>query len=186
MKSFISTLLLLLTVGFLYAQPTKTITASAAGTGTVTWDKDTTYILDGFVFVNSGQTLTIEAGTVIKGKSGQGAAASALVVARGGTIMAEGTPSEPIIFTAESDDVSNPFDLAPNTVGLWGGVIILGNASTNTNPPEQAIEGIPTTELRGLFGAIDPNNDGDYSDATVNDADNSGIFRYVSTHTTHG
>ena len=159
---------------------TQTITASPNGTGTVTWSNDTTYILDGFVFVNSGQTLTIEAGTVIQGKSGQGSDASALIVARGAKIIAVGTEKEPIIFTAEGDDVNNPFDIAPHTVGQWGGVIILGNASTNTDPPEQAIEGIPTTEERGLFGAIDPNGDGNYTDATFDDTDSSGVFKYIS------
>ena len=34
----------------------------------INWTKDNTYILDGFVFVNDGQTLSIEAGTVIQGK----------------------------------------------------------------------------------------------------------------------
>ena len=162
------------------AQQTITITDNGSGTGTTTWTAGNTYILDGFVFVNDGQMLTIEPGTVIKGKPGQGASASALIVARGGTIMAEGTPSAPIIFTAESDDVTNPFDIPVNTTGLWGGVIILGNASLNSNPGETAIEGIPTSEPRGLYGAIDPNGDGDYSDATFDDADNSGVFRYVS------
>ena len=179
MKNLLLSLVLCMSVSFGLAQ-TKTITASPAGTGTVTWSKDTTYVLDGFVFVNSGQTLTIEAGTVIQGKPGQGSDASALIVARGAKILAEGTEQEPIIFTAEGDDVTNPFDIAPHTVGQWGGVIILGNSTTNTDPPEQAIEGIPTTETRGLFGAIDPNNDGDYSDATTNENDSSGVFRYVS------
>ncbi|MGB0138058.1 MAG: hypothetical protein ACPF83_12540, partial [Flavobacteriales bacterium] len=44
-----------------------TITDSGSGTGTTTWTCDNTYFLDGYVFVNSGQVLTIEPGTVIKG-----------------------------------------------------------------------------------------------------------------------
>ena len=32
-----------------------------------TWTADNTYMLDGLIFVDSGVTLTIEAGTVIKG-----------------------------------------------------------------------------------------------------------------------
>ena len=35
------------------------------GTGTTTWTCNNTYLLDGFVFVNDGQALTIEPGTVI-------------------------------------------------------------------------------------------------------------------------
>ena len=76
-----------------------------------TWTKNKVYILDGFVFVNSGQILTIEAGTVIKGRAGQGTDASALVVARGGKIVAQGTAANPIIFTAEQDDVTKSDDI---------------------------------------------------------------------------
>lgn len=146
---------------------TVTISDDGSGTGTTTWTKDNTYILDGFVFVNSGQTLTIEAGTVIKGKAGTGANSSALIVARGGTINAVGTASSPIIFTAEQDDVTDPNDIPAGTRGLWGGVIILGSAQLNSSPGETNIEGIPTTEPRGLYGG-------------TNDADNSGTFQYVS------
>ncbi|MEM6802339.1 MAG: T9SS type A sorting domain-containing protein [Bacteroidota bacterium] len=183
MKNILSTFLLISLCGFIFGQtnPEKTITATPAGTGTTTWSSDTTYILDGFVFVNSGDSLTIEPGTIIKGNPGQGASASAFIVARGGYLDAQGTKENPIIFTAESDDTDNPIDIAANTTGLWGGVIILGNATTNTEPPEQAIEGIPTTETRGLFGTIDPNNDGDYdADGISDDEDNSGIISYVS------
>ena len=66
------------------------IDASNDGVGTTTWTKDNVYVLNGIVFVNSGQTLTIEAGTIIKGAAGAGADASALIVARGGKIMANG------------------------------------------------------------------------------------------------
>ena len=48
---------------------TVTITDNGSGTGTTTWTNDKVYLLDGFVFVNSGQTLTIQPGTVIKGKN---------------------------------------------------------------------------------------------------------------------
>ena len=145
---------------------------NGAGTGTTTWTKDNEYLLDGFVFVNDGDVLTIEAGTVIKGKAGQGTDASALIVARGGKIMAQGTAAEPIIFTAEIDDVADPADIpAANARGLWGGLIVLGNASLNSTPGETAIEGIPTNEARGLYGAIGGSTD---------DADNSGIIQYVS------
>lgn len=135
------------------------------GTGTTTWTADKVYILDGLVFVNEGQTLTIEPGTVIKGKPGQGENASALIVARGGKIMAEGTAELPIIFTAEADDLQG--SVADLDNGLWGGVIILGKARLNSVPDEQQIEGISKTEPRGLYGGS-------------NDNDNSGIFKYVS------
>ena len=135
------------------------------GTGTTTWTANNTYILEGLVFINDGQTLTIEAGTVIKGRAGQGEQASALIVARGGKIMAEGLASDPIIFTAEADDLAG--SVADLDDGLWGGVIILGHALLNTVPNEQQIEGIPQTEPRGVYGG-------------TNDEDNLGVMRYVS------
>jgi len=144
---------------------TITISDNGEGTGSTTWTSNNIYILDGFVFVNDGQTLTIEPGTIVKGKGGQGENASALIVARGGMLMAEGTKERPIIFTAEADDLDG--SVANLDDGLWGGVIILGKASLNTIPNEQQIEGIPQTEPRGIYGGN-------------NDTDNSGIIRYIS------
>ena len=133
----------------------------------VNWTSENVYILDGFVFVNDGQTLTIEAGTVVKGKPGQEENASALIIARGGKIMANGTSDNPIIFTAEADDLAG--SVAERATGLWGGVIVLGKGATNNATAEKAIEGIPTSEPRGLYGA----------DPAVPD-DNSGSMTYVS------
>ena len=130
-----------------------------------TWTKTNTYILDGRVFVTDGVTLTIEPGTVIKGKARAAQDASALVIARGGRINAAGTAAEPIVFTAEADSLNG--NLGQNDRGLWGGVVILGRARTNTASGQGNIEGIPTTEPLGIYGGTD-------------DADNSGVFRYVS------
>lgn len=146
----------------------KTVTirdTDSKGIGTRTLYADTTYILDGLVFVNDGQVLTIEAGTVIKGKPGQEEDASALVVARGAQIFAEGTAEKPIIFTAEADNLNGNIGLDQR--GLWGGLIVLGSAKLNSNPGETAIEGIPTKEKRGMYGGN-------------NDVDNSGVIKYVS------
>lgn len=134
---------------------------------TVTWTSDNTYILDKFVYVEDGAVLNIEAGTVIKGKPGQGENASALIICRGGKIFAEGTSSRPIIFTAESDDINNPNDIPFGTSGLWGGVIMLGRARINTAEGVGNIEGIPSSESRGQYGGDD-------------DTDSSGVLRYVS------
>ncbi len=142
-----------------------TIVDNGNGTGTTTWKSGETYFLEGFVFVNEGQTLTIEPGCVIKGKAGQGENASALIVARGGKIMAEGTADSPIVFTAEADDLNGSVSITDR--GLWGGLIILGNAGLNSTPGESQIEGIPTSEPRGRYGGN-------------NDDDNSGIVKYVS------
>ncbi len=160
------TALLLFIPGFVFAQTEIRVT-DADIDGDVTWTAENVYILEGRVFVEEGETLTIEAGTVVKGAPGEGENASVLIVARGGQLFAEGTASNPIIFTAEADDVSDPTDLTAEDNGEWGGLIILGRASTNLPTNEGAVEGIPTTETRALFGGDD-------------DDDNSGVVRYVS------
>jgi len=91
--------------------------------------------------------------------------ASALIVTRGGMISAVGKASDPIIFTAEADQLNG--NIGKDQRGLWGGLIILGNASLNSNPGETAIKRIPTSEIRGLYGGSDY-------------ADNSGTLKYVS------
>lgn len=117
-------------------------------TTNTTWTKNNTYLLQGFVYVTDSATLTIEAGTVIKGdKTSKGT----LIITRGANILAEGTPSEPIVFTSNE---------ATPTYGDWGGVIILGKAPSNCTTC--SVEGGVT----GEYGGNDPN-------------DNSGILRYV-------
>lgn len=148
-----------------HIEHTEVITDLGGGTGTVTWTNDKDYLISGFVFVNDGQILTIEPGTVIRAKAGQGSMASALIVARGGKIIAEGTNTEPIIFTAEGDDLKGSVPLEAR--GLWGGLIILGNAPINTKEGEDNIEGLPVSEPRALYGGVDED-------------DNSGILRYIS------
>lgn len=141
--------------------------ADIAAGQTVNWTNANTYVLNGFVFVDDGATLNIQAGTVIKAKPGQAESASALIVARGGKIYAEGTAQQPIIFTGEADDVTRTDDIDMLATKLWGGLIILGKATNNHPGGEGHIEGIPETEPRGSWGGND-------------DADNSGVLRYVS------
>ncbi len=152
------------------------VTDRGEGTGTMTWTSDKTYVLNGRVFVNEGQTLTIEAGTIIKGAGGSGESASALIVARGGKLIAEGTVDKPIIFTSKADEIARDVsgtlsckggNLSPDFRGLWGGLILLGKATINSSESELAIEGIPTSEKRGLYGGTD-------------DSDNSGSLKYIS------
>jgi hypothetical protein len=118
-------------------------------TSNLTLDAANTYILTGLYFVDSTFSLTIPAGTVIKGDS-----AATLIVYRGGQIFAQGTASNPIVFTSLKV-------VGTRGRGNWGGVIILGRAPTNQASP--VIEGgiIP-----GTYGGSVP-------------ADNSGIFEYV-------
>src|SRR5690606_26023575 len=72
-------------------------------TQNTTWKTGKSYILTGRITVLDGVTLTIEPGVIVKGQAGTQANATALMVARGGKLMAEGTPELPIIFTAIAD-----------------------------------------------------------------------------------
>ena len=91
---------------------------------------DKTYILDKKIYIPSGQTLTIAPGTVIKGAANiLPAEATALIIERGGKILALGTESCPIVFTAQADAMNGAY--AISNVGKWGGVVVLGKAHNN-------------------------------------------------------
>ena len=80
--------------------PSGNVVVTANISANTTWSADRVYQLGGRITVLDGATLTIEAGTIIKGEAGTGSNATALLVARGGKIMAEGDASKPIIFTS--------------------------------------------------------------------------------------
>jgi hypothetical protein len=138
-----------------------------------TWESECIYVLNNKVVVPDGVTLTIEPGTIIKGTSGTGSLASALVVARGGKVLANGSASQPIVFTSTADNItvgeSNGTNLDQNDRGLWGGLIVLGYAPSSFAGDVDAlqIEGIPAEDTWGLYGGNNPN-------------DNSGVYKYVS------
>jgi len=141
-----------------------------------TWEAKNIYILNGKVVVGQGVTLTIEPGTIIKGKPGSGSLASALIVQRDSRIEAVGTADNPIIFTAEADNIvvgqTAGTNLDANDRGLWGGVIVLGRApaSFKNDVNEVQIEGIPADDTFGLYGP----------GAAPDDADDSGTLQYIS------
>jgi len=137
---------------------------SGAITANTTWTKDKVYVLDGFVFVEDGATLTIEAGTMVQGKAGQEENASALIVKMGGKLIAEGTATEPIVFTGDGDNYDGS-GFGKEVRGLWGGVIVLGKATTN-NSTQKRVEGIPES-YNAFYGGSD-------------DTDNSGSLQYIS------
>ena len=120
------------------------------------------YKLRGLVYVTNGAILTIEPGTKIVGESGKN---GALIICRGAKIIADGTADNPIVFTSEA---------AVPQRGDWAGVVILGNAPTNSSFNGTAgigeIEGgINNSDGLGLYGL----------GTSSNVADNSGILRYV-------
>jgi hypothetical protein len=138
-----------------------------------TWTKDKTWILGGRIAVEAGATLTIEAGTIIKGQAGTGANATALIIARGAKLDAQGTASAPIIFTSIADEIVSGQIESPNLpnnfAGLWGGILIMGKApcSLGGDVIETNIEGVPVTDPNGLYGGNDI-------------ADNSGVIKFIS------
>lgn len=145
-------------------------------TSDTTWETGKTYILGGRIAVEAGATLTIQEGVVVKGEAGAGANASVLLIARDATLNAMGTAELPIIFTSVADEIL-PEDIAagnfgspnldPNVNGLWGGLIVLGNAPISASAATVQIEGIPTSDSNGLYGGDDPN-------------DSSGTITYIS------
>ncbi|MFO7446377.1 MAG: hypothetical protein R6W90_08420, partial [Ignavibacteriaceae bacterium] len=97
-----------------FAQNVITVTDADISPGeSYTMTSNNTYLLDGFVFVEDGSVLNIEAGTIVKGKAEPttGNNASALIIAQGGQIFAEGPAELTIIFTAQVDDINDPNDL---------------------------------------------------------------------------
>ena len=149
------------------------IVISSNITTNTTWETGKTYVLSGRIVVTSGATLTIQPGVIVKGEVGTGANATALVIARGAKINAVGTATQPIIFTTVADEIkpgqiASP-NLDPTLEGLWGGLLILGRArgSFASDVQEIQIEGIPASDTNGLYGG-------------TNDADNSGVLKYIS------
>ncbi len=113
------------------------------------------YILYGDVRVASGVTLTIQAGTVIRGDK---ASRGTLTILRGARIIANGTSTSPIVFTSNQPAGSRASK-------DWGGVNILGAAPNNQGANVNA-EGYPSCVTAPQYGG-------------TNCADNSGVLRYV-------
>ncbi|MEX6690267.1 hypothetical protein QTN47_22345 [Danxiaibacter flavus] len=115
------------------------------------WTKDKTYRLRGYVYVTNNATITIDPGTkIVSNKDSAGV----LVIYRTAKILAQGTADEPIVFTS-NETTPQPGDL--------GGVVLVGQAKGNTN--HSVIEGGVDAQF-SVFGG-------------TNDADNSGVMKYV-------
>ena len=127
-----------------------TVPASTITTNT-TWTSNNIYVLDGFVYVDNGATLTIQPGTIIKGNL---ATKGSLIIRRGSKIDARGTAAQPIVFTSNQP-------AGQRAAGDWGGLIICGAAPQN-------LAGDPTIE-----GGVTANFGG------TNANDNSGFLQYV-------
>jgi hypothetical protein len=152
------------------------------GIGTSTaWTSNNVYRLMEPVFVTNGATLTIQPGTVIRGKLDSNAS---LVIGRGSKIDAQGTAANPIVFTCEGDDNvgasagTGVWAQKNNGIGKkWGGVILLGRTYLATS-----IGGAVASPNSALSLQIE--GTGDYGDLTRYgggmDDDDSGVMRYCS------
>jgi hypothetical protein len=140
---------------------TRTLTGNLT---TQTLDRDTTYVLSGFVKLTSGNTLTIESGTRIVGD--QNTPGSALFILKGAQINAQGTVNAPIVFTSQKT--------AGNRArGDWGGLIVVGNGQVNrtgdiilegSNAP-----GVPNAGTGVIYSGGN----------AAGDTESSGTLRYV-------
>jgi len=128
---------------------TTTLTGNINTTITLTSDK--VWTLKGYVYVTDGAKLIIQPGTTIVSDVAE---KGALCIERGSQIIAEGTPTKPIVFTSGRPE-------GQRSPGDWGGIVILGRAKTNRSS-EPTIEG----GIGRPYGGTD-------------DSDNSGVLRYV-------
>ena len=118
----------------------------------LTLRSDTLHYLMGQLFVTAGATLTIEPGTVVQAWGLN----AAVIVERGGKIVAKGTRQAPVVLTCSRP----PGQRYP---GCWGGLRILGRA------PVTRLEGVAggvRAPERPVYGGTDPR-------------DSSGTLRYV-------
>ncbi len=141
-----------------------------------TWTANNRYQLNGKVYVVNGATLTIEPGTVIQGKVSSGNDAAALVITRNAKIHAAGTATNPIIFTSELDQLNG--NLTARDVGLWGGVVLLGNAVINSRADSAVVPAPITDQIEGIVLSGGDTALGTFGG--TDDDDNSGVLRYVS------
>ncbi len=146
-------------------------------TSNLTLTTDVMYRLSGLVDVGKDMggdgtkaggvsaTLTIPAGVTIAQKTPD----DYLVVQRGSKIIANGTRSKPVVFTAASS-VDGTLTNPESATGLWGGIVILGKApinrcdasDLNTAACQRVVEGSTTA----MMGGATP-------------TDNSGVLNFV-------
>jgi len=131
------------------------ITVTGDITTDTKWYANARYFLSGFVYVKNNATLTIEAGTIIKGVSGT---KGTLIIERGSKILAQGTSTKPIIFTSDKPKGQRGY-------GDWGGLVICGQAPTNKHDVGTGV-GIAEGGIGSNYGGTNP-------------ADNSGVLQYV-------
>ena len=150
-----------------------------------TWTANNTYNLSAQIYVLPGATLTIEPGTVIATTPSANGSGS-LAVCKGAQIIANGTRTQPIIFTSTADAATwtngdpktGTWRAAANE---WGNLTIMGDAyisenaiATNTAAPNAS----NYANMEGLTAASPTDTRVRYGGG--NDDDDSGSLKYVS------
>ena len=139
--------------------PAPTVTVNTNITSNTTWTSNNTYLLLGLIYIKNGATLTIQPGTKILGD--KTVANTSLIVTQGSKLIAQGTSTNPIVFTSNQAAGSR-------NVGDWGGIILLGKGQLNVPGDTANIEGIAPTADTKFGGGANPD-----------DNDNSGVLSYV-------
>lgn len=107
------------------------------------WECDKILPESTIVTVSNGAVLTVAPGVTVRGKTG-----SALVIAQGSRLEAAGTKEEPIVFTSSQAEGSR-------NRGDWGGIVLLGKASTNLQGGVGQAEGLEEQASYGGGSSVD-------------------------------
>lgn len=136
-----------------YNQATQILTGDIKESMTLT--KSNVYLLMGTVRVINKAVLTIEPGTVIRGDFDS---IGTLTIVKGSKIIAEGTETNPIVFTSNKPT-------SERKPGDWGGVILMGDAPINRHG------GVASSfyDANPLFNGF----------GGTNETSDSGILKYV-------
>lgn len=149
---------------FMFSQQTfsaidSTTLNSSGITSNTTLSRSVTYVMKGYNSVKSGATLVIEPGTKIFGDFNT---KGTLIIERGGKIYANGSASDPIVFTSRKP-------AGQRNAGDWGGIIILGRSGINTST------GVDSAEIEGFGAGLGPV----YGGQPRIDNDSSGVLRFI-------
>ncbi len=184
-------------LGYFPALPSTPVSVTEDVAVSTTWNRENTYVLTKPIYVKDGATLTIQAGTVVRGEAESAGGANdpgTLVITRGAKLRANGTFDAPIVFTDLFDDnvggnpgtapYDNLQDVADLT-GRWGGIVLLGRGYVANNTAagpsatrEVQIEGLTAPGGLGLYGNCAAAYPAPYG--KVCDDDDSGSIRYTS------
>jgi hypothetical protein len=141
----------ILTVG----DPVIVLTGNLA---TQTLNAGVPYLIKSQAIVPTGVTVTVQPGAIIKGDK---ATKGLLIIQPGGKLIANGTSSQPIVFTSNQG-------VGERDRGDWGGIVWLGNAYVNQSA-RPAIEGVTPAQNYGTTG----------TDFTAGATEDNGSMKFV-------